>query len=305
MKTRLDEMREQCILHFTYSCTIRGGREMREDDWKKLGITNNFIFGKVMQNPDICKELLEIILDIKIERIEYPEVEKYAKLSYDGKGVRLDVYVADGKKTVYNVEMQASDTKEIPKRSRYYQGVIDMELIEKGTAYKELNKSYVIFICTFDLFGKGKCRYTFEQRCVEDTSVRLDDGGTRIFLNTKGILASEDISDDMRAFIEYVEGIESDNAFVRKVEDAVKTIKSNEKLRGEYMNQVVRDQLNRDEGIAIGRINLMIKKIQKSKTLDAIADELECTPDEISPLYEVILQCGPECTAEEIMARLP
>ncbi len=225
---------------------------MRNVNWEKLDITNSFIFGKVMLNPDICKELLELILEIKIDHIEYPMIEKSIKMLYDGKGIRLDVYVADGKKTVYNVEMQARNTKEIPKRSRYYQGIIDMELLEQGAVYKELNKSYTIFICTFDLFEKGRCRYTFENRCVEDTSIRLDDGATRIFLNTKGILEDESISDDLRAFLEFVEGVEGDNTFVSKVKSEVEAVKSNRKVRGEYMNQVVRDQLNRDEGFADG-----------------------------------------------------
>ena len=240
--------------------------------WEELGISNSFIFGKVMQNPEICKEFLEIVLDIKIDRIEYPFVEKTLKLTYDGKGVRLDVYVADGKNTVYNIEMQASDTKEIPARSRYYQSIIDMELIEQGSGYNKLNRSYVIFICTFDLFSCGRYRYTFEHRCMEDTSIRLDDGTTRIFLNTKGILDTDDISDDMRAFLSYVEGNVSNNTFVQRITEEVDMVKSNKKLRGEYMNQVVRDHLNREEGIIEGvikgkiedRIELIRKNIPQS-----------------------------------------
>lgn len=76
------------------------------------------------------------------------------KHSYDGKGVRLDVYAADDEKTVYDIEMQATSNKNLPKRSRYYQGMIDLNLIKKGEDYKTLRKSYIIFICIFDPFGK-------------------------------------------------------------------------------------------------------------------------------------------------------
>lgn len=273
--------------------------------WENLEISNNFMFGKVMQNPDICKELLEIILDIKIERIEYPVAEKTIKLTYDGKGVRLDVYVADEAHTVYNVEMQATNTGEIAERSRYYQGIIDMELIEKGEVYSKLNRSYVIFICTFDLFKQGRYRYTFEHRCVEDTSIGLDDGTTRIFLNTKGILESESISDDMKAFLAYVEGNGSDNSFVKKVAEEVDVVKSSKKWRVEYMNQVVRDQLNKDAGIKIGKelgkIELIRTKMLKLKSLEVIAEELECGIEEIRGLYDVVKECGPESSMDEIM----
>ena len=62
-------------------------------------------------------------------------------------GAKGDVYVEDGKNTVYDIEMQKVDTHELPKRSRYYQAMIDLNLIEKGDYYAKLKKSYVIFIC--------------------------------------------------------------------------------------------------------------------------------------------------------------
>ena len=71
----------------------------------------------------------------------------------DAKSIRLDVYVKDNENIVYNIEMQASDTKELPKRSRYYQSLIDLQLIDKGQTYRKLNRSYIIFICLEDIFG--------------------------------------------------------------------------------------------------------------------------------------------------------
>lgn len=37
----------------------------------------------------------------------------------------------------------------------YYQGMIDLNILEKGEDYRNLKKSYVIYICTFDQYGKG------------------------------------------------------------------------------------------------------------------------------------------------------
>lgn len=40
-------------------------------NWEDLGISNDFLFGKVMQNPRLCQELLQRILpDLKIDHIE-------------------------------------------------------------------------------------------------------------------------------------------------------------------------------------------------------------------------------------------
>lgn len=45
--------------------------------WKRLGITNDFLFGKVMQNPVLCKKLLQRIFpDLNIDYVEYPELQK-------------------------------------------------------------------------------------------------------------------------------------------------------------------------------------------------------------------------------------
>jgi len=142
--------------------------EIKQSKWEELDISNDFLFGKVMQNPELCKELLQRILpDLEIERIEYPELQKSINVDMDARSVRLDVYVKDDKEVVYDIEMQVSNTKELPKRSRYYQSMIDLQLIDKGRFYDDLNRSYVIFICPFDLYGKGRHIYTFENICKE------------------------------------------------------------------------------------------------------------------------------------------
>ena len=151
--------------------------ENRQTNWEKLSISNDFLFGKVMQNPELCKELLQRILpDLEIDHIEYPELQKSIKPDIDAHSIRLDVYVKDEKEVVYDIEMQVSDTKELPKRSRYYQGMMDLKLIDKGQYYDELNQSYVIFICPFDVFGKGRHIYTFENICKEENRISMGDG---------------------------------------------------------------------------------------------------------------------------------
>lgn len=77
--------------------------------------------------------------------------------------------------------------------------MIDLNLISRGESYTKLNRSYIIFICTFDPFGRGRCRYTFESRCREDQELVLQDEAARIFLNTKGTM--EDVSGHVRRFL--------------------------------------------------------------------------------------------------------
>ena len=224
---------------------------MNKKRWEQLTFADDFLFGKLMVNPDICKGVLERILGIEIERIEYVERQKSLDIDYEAKSIRMDVYVKDGKGTVYNIEMQAANDDDLAKRSRYYQSIIDMELLDKGLPYEDLNQSFVIFICNFDLFGKGRHIYTFKNICAEDTYIHLKDETTKIFLNAKGKM--DDASPELKAFLNYVNtGIPSDDAFVKRIDDEVKKARTNRKWRREYMKYHVNLMIAKKQGLAQG-----------------------------------------------------
>lgn len=222
-----------------------------EAKWEDLSISNDFLFGKVMQDAELCKELL-ILPELDIDHVEYPELQKTIKEDFEAKGIRLDAYVNDGKGTVYDIEMQAVTSKYLPRRTRYYQSMIDLQLVNKGQDYDTLNDSYIIFICLSDLFGKGRYRYSFENICKEDTEVMLNDGAKKIFLNADG--KKGDISEELKAFLDYVAGRPSEDAFVKKLESAVEKAKKNRKWRREYMTLLMRDRENQKIGKEIGKI---------------------------------------------------
>ena len=225
--------------------------------WEELEITDDFLFGKVMRNPELCKRTIEVILGIEIDRIDYLEEQKTIDMSLDAKSIRLDVYVKDGANTVYNIEMQPVKRDNLPKRSRYYQGMIDLALIEKGEHYSKLNRSYVIFICSFDLFGKNRCVYTFENRCIEDSEISLGDETVKVFLNSRG--DSTHLNSNLKAFLEYMNHKkESENDFITMLDREVKKAKANLEWRREYMTLYIKFQEmleeGREEGLAEGRV---------------------------------------------------
>lgn len=246
------------------------------ENWSDLRISNDFLFGKVMRNQTVCKKLIELILDIQIDHIEYPENQKVIDLTADARSIRLDVYVKDGQNTVYDIEMQATDTKELPKRSRYYQDLIDLQLIEKGETYNKLNKSYVIFICLFDLFHLGRHKYSFTYQCLEHAGLELGDETTKIFLNASGTM--DDVGPELRAFLDYVAGkeISETTAFVCDLERLVASAKNNDDWRLEYLTIEMRDQLNYERGIEQNRRSVILKAYQKGYPIEEIADLAGC-----------------------------
>ena len=156
-----------------------------EDQWTKSTIQDNFIFSKTMELfPNLCRQLLEGILNIKIESISYPEREKTIDARTDSKGIRLDVYVQDkNTNRSFDVEMQISNADNLAKRMRYYQGLIDIDKLKRGQHYNSLGESFIIFICPFDRFKQGRHIYSFHERCDQDTNLKLNDGSTKKFFS--------------------------------------------------------------------------------------------------------------------------
>ena len=218
--------------------------------WEELTIQDNFLFQKVMQNKRICKHLLESILNIHIQNITYPDAEKTLDIRVDSKSIRLDIYVEDDKGTVYDIEMQCTSGAdgELAKRTRYYQGMIDMALLGKGkdTTYDQLNTSFIIFICTFDLFGKDLPMYTFRHRCVEDDAIDLGDEATIIFLNSTSTKPTNNT--DLDAFLQYVNGKAAEGKFAKNIATEVARIKEQKETRREYMTLAMELKMMRKEG---------------------------------------------------------
>ena len=225
--------------------------EQLQKQYQELTFTDDFMFGKVLvNNPEICRRLLEVLLEIKIKKISFPERQKTIEILSDGKGIRLDVYVDDENGTIYNIEMQTKVKKELPKRSRYYQGMIDMNLIERGAKYKELKLSFVIFICLNDPFGYGLPVYRFENICVQNRDILLKDEAIKVFINADGDLT--DLPENLAAFLQYLKGKIVENELVRMIDNEVEIVKKHEEWEVEYMTSYLRDMDIREEGIEIG-----------------------------------------------------
>ena len=111
--------------------------------------------------------------------------------------------------------------------------MIDIRVLEKGQDYKKLKKSFVIFICNYDPFGKSRYIYTFRNRCDEDNGILLEDEATKIIINTKGTIG--DISEDLKAVIRYLDTGVASTEYTRALDAEVESVKSDEKVRMQYM----------------------------------------------------------------------
>ena len=146
-----------------------------------------------------------------------------------------DIYVDDGH-TIYDCEMQTQNKGDLRKRSRYYQGQIDTYNLDPGEDYNLLKKTYVIFICTFDLFGEERYIYTFESRCEQNPDLKLGDESVKVFVNTKGTVG--DVSDTFKELLHFIDTSEIkdyDSELVNDLKDALVDARKRTDWRGYYM----------------------------------------------------------------------
>ena len=220
---------------------------------ENLTIQDNFMFQKVMQDEDICRVFIEKLLSIKIKSITYPETEKTITTSNKGKGIRLDVYVETDTGKMIDIEMQTSEiNKELPKRTRYYQGMMDINSLSKGESYRKLKESYIVFVCSFDPFKYSRLIYTFRNKCIEVEDLELDDKATKIFLNATG--KDGRINEDIENFLKYIRNGEIKGKFTSKVNNKLQELKNREEIGVEYMTYELMLQDARDDAYNKGRV---------------------------------------------------
>ena len=221
---------------------------------KELPLRNDFMFGQVMRNPDICKLFLEELLGEEIDHIEYIENQKELSDSYEHHGIRLDVYLRDGAGTVYAIEMQTIRKLALEKRVRFYQGSIDRNELLKGRSYGELSESFVIFVCDFDYFGTG---LAVNERAsyIKDTDTPYEDGSHVLFLNSRYKAANAG-----SAIIEYLDYIRTNDdsggyttELLQKTMERVREVRSDSKMEVSYMMWQLKYQDAVEEGRAEGR----------------------------------------------------
>ncbi len=270
-------------------------------DYEKQTISNDFIFGKVMQDKRLCVELLELLTGNEIGENIIINAQKSIKVTNDSKGVRYDVYVEDDKRTVYDAEMQ-NKNDEIPRRTRYYSGMVDLNLLESGGSYKELKNCYIMFICTFDPFGKDLCCYEFENYSVRDEHFSLGDGRKILLFNTKG--KKVNVSSKVKEFLDYIETNKSTNEFTERLDAAVSKARQNKEWRLEYMKTLLHDMDVRLEGRLEHLLLQVVKKIKKGKAAASIAEELEEDVDYISRIYSIAVRDDINCDVEKIKTEI-
>lgn len=227
--------------------------------YENLKFTDDFAFCYILkENEEICRRITELITGRKVSRIVSLQKQKIIKESPDGKGVRFDVYFEDDE-NIYDIEMQTRNEGDLSRRARYYHSLSDLISLKEGEEYESIKNSCVIFICTFDPFGAGLCKYTVQSGVVGHPEIDYEDGMETIFVSSDRIRekAGEMISDEMKAFLTYLDSDSPTDELTRMIDESLAVLLGNEDRRSEYMTfEEICERARREgrkQGLAEGR----------------------------------------------------
>ena len=285
----------------------------------ELTLLDKFLFDEVMDIPEAHEAALRIILGDENLRLLTPsQTEKELRTAPWLRSIRLDVYSVDENLRVYNTEAQKTKKPDLPRRSRFYQSVMDSSLLKSGDEnFNLLNDTFNIMVMPFDLFGESRYCYTFHARCDENPSLVLEDGATRIFLNTRGTNRGE-VSEELVQFLEYMEqptlnvDIPDTNENLIKIHNHVRQVKASEEIGVKFMQRWEEEAMWKREGreaglaegLTKGELIAQIRIIRsqfltKHKISELIADDLGLAPEFVQQICDFLTK-HPQKSDEEL-----
>ena len=172
----------------------------------ELNIIDDFLFQQLLSQEDsgeeFCRILLSTILGRPIRNVRITPQKNILGIDTNRHGIRMDAYIeeipeetfpnascidAEIIPDIYDIEPNNHYEKNtLPKRMRYYHGLIDTQLLATNVDYEKLPNVVIIVILPYDPFGKNRMVYTIQNQCIEDPTLSYNDGATKIFLYTKG-----------------------------------------------------------------------------------------------------------------------
>ena len=144
------------------------------------------IFIKIVLQDKRCTEfILQVIMENDSLRLKEQCIQKDTP-NIHGHSLVLDCYCEDKEHNLYNIEIQNDSQEAIPKRARFHASLIDIHSLKKGQNFKQLPKTYVIFITAKDIFKQELQAYHIE-RIIKENGQPFDDGSYIIYFNTSKI----------------------------------------------------------------------------------------------------------------------
>ena len=202
-----------------------------------LDMMDTFLFDKATASTQnaitISKVIIKRATGLDVQNIIVETEKQIPSMDLNKRGVRLDVYLTEedmkaGKDILrlFDIEPNNYYEPDLPRRSRFYQSLIDSQLLPTNTPFRKLPDIFMIWILPYDPFGDDRMIYTVKNMVAENNQIVYNDGSIKLFLYTKGTKGG---SKELKDFLTYMEHTTLENAVdedlleIQKIVDSVKT----------------------------------------------------------------------------------
>ena len=244
-----------------------GTYEQKQAIAEQFNLMDDELFAVVMKDKAACGYFLSVLLGKPIKVLEVRT--QYTIRNLPSHSVMLDALVQDAEGSIIEVEVQKPDNDYHPKRVRYYQAAVDWSLLEKGSKYQDLPELYLLFITRFDVFGKGKIKYSVN-RVIEETGDVADNGVREIYFST---CVKED--SQLGELLQYMNNSNADDMRFGPLSEAVK-FRKRTKEGVESMSEAVRKYAAEQSMIAVIMSKVATIKKMLARNIP-LGDALEMT----------------------------
>ena len=253
----------------------------------QFNLSDFALFLSVMKNKRAYECTLSIILDEPDIQLSEVKVEQVILNRSGKRAIRLDAWARSTDDRQFNMEMQNQNSDNLPKHSRFYQGMLDTPILKAGktTRYRQLPSTVIVFITQDDIFKKDLAKYTFTEKCEEVEGLHLEDGTTKIFLNMTSLNGSQELI----SLLQYMKETRIDNpdilvkdSRILELDHIVTKVKQSEEWEAVQMNILeVGIERGRTEGLEEGICAL----IQTCQELGHSREETEQKVKEKFPAF--------------------
>lgn len=268
------------------------------DQWQKMTISSDVMFGLVMEDKDILCELINRTLpELHVSKLKEITTQKGMAQSNLQREVRFDVYAKDELNRTFIVEMQVEDKHNLASRIRYYQEQVDGKILKPAVNYSKLDKYpvYIIMFCRFDYFKQNWAQYRFETVCVRDNKLKFGDKRVVVICNAKA--TSFETNERIRGFLQLMENedVKGDpfaTKILRKIEEIKKDNKK-EEIMMQYELAIMdaksigeKDGINKAINIFEAIKELQKKQMSSRQIVKKVSADFDVNPDDVRRLMK-------------------
>ena len=169
------------------------------------------------------------------------------------------------KPAIYDVEPnnRVDDRPSLPRRNRFYTGIIDVQTLRSGAAYADVADLVIINILSYDPFGAGELWYEARNNLITHPDIPYEDGVRHIYLYCNGrlnpaVLEQVGIEDGetLRDMLHYFCNSKTTQAVstpLKQMDALVNRVKDRKEVSINYMITFNHDEDMRAEGRKEGR----------------------------------------------------